>query len=169
MLEEGRPVGFLTVSLPDGQEGISIWKLKRGAVVDLDLLPSWQIVQAQMERRGVPAPGEPEEPEEPEPEEEEEPEPEEEEEPELPEPEEEEPEPEEEEEPEEVVMVSHLPTLMQGNSGPDVVNLQQALGITGKLGFFGGMTADKVRAFQRANGLKDDGIVGQETWAALLS
>lgn len=33
---------------------------------------------------------------------------------------------------------------------------------------FGNNTEDAVRAFQRANGLSDDGIVGFNTWTALL-
>jgi outer membrane biosynthesis protein TonB len=63
----------------------------------------------------------------------------------------------------------NLPTLMQGNSGENVVTLQKRLGMTGKLGFFGPMTRARVVAFQKAKGLDADGIVGKKTWGALFA
>ncbi len=65
-------------------------------------------------------------------------------------------------------------TLRKGDSGTDVKELQEALlregydlGSYGADGKFGGETLSAVRAFQRANGLNPDGIVGPLTWAAL--
>lgn len=53
----------------------------------------------------------------------------------------------------------------------EVRTLQELLGARGFTvqvdGFFGSGTDEAVRAFQRGNGLDDDGIVGACTWAAL--
>lgn len=56
--------------------------------------------------------------------------------------------------------------------GPDVTNLQQSLQeknfYTGKIdGIYGVLTNDAVKAFQEANQLQTDGIVGPSTWQAL--
>lgn len=55
----------------------------------------------------------------------------------------------------------------------EVRRLQELLGAQGHAvqadGFFGTGTDEAVRAFQRDNGLDDDGIVGPGTWAALES
>ena len=67
-----------------------------------------------------------------------------------------------------------MPTLKKGSSGPKVKNLQQRLkelgfdphGVDGKFGL-GTQTA--VLAFQKANGLEPDGMVGPKTLAALNS
>lgn len=64
------------------------------------------------------------------------------------------------------------PTLRKGATGEDVVWLQErltALGYgCGEIdGKFGTNTRNAVIAFQGANGLKPDGIVGEQTWAAL--
>jgi Putative peptidoglycan binding domain len=58
------------------------------------------------------------------------------------------------------------PTLEQGDSGPAVAELQRLLPVDG---IFGTATKAAVRAFQQANGLIVDGIVGPATWAKLTS
>jgi putative chitinase len=67
--------------------------------------------------------------------------------------------------------LSH-PVLKQGDSGPDVFDLQNALIDAGFRvsvdGDFGQHTDEAVRAFQAANGLTVDGTVGARTWAMLL-
>lgn len=57
--------------------------------------------------------------------------------------------------------------LRKGSSGASVRMLQRILGIKVD-GFFGDVTKEAVQAFQRQNGLVDDGIVGGYTWDALL-
>ena len=65
-----------------------------------------------------------------------------------------------------------LRTLRQGATGEDVRALQILL--TGRGfpadadGIFGPKTEEAVIAFQKANGLEPDGIVGKLTWSALL-
>ena len=60
------------------------------------------------------------------------------------------------------------PTLRFGFSGSDVLDLQKALGLTAPHpGLFGDVTKQGVIAFQKANGLVPDGIVGPKTWAAI--
>lgn len=61
-----------------------------------------------------------------------------------------------------------LPVLRKGNTGPDVVRLQTLLPkwIDGD---FGTTTESLVKEFQRAEGLEVDGVVGEQTWAALLN
>ena len=58
-------------------------------------------------------------------------------------------------------------TLKQGMSGTAVTCLQTKLGVTPITGYFGTITKGKVVAFQTANSLKADGIVGALTKAAL--
>lgn len=65
-----------------------------------------------------------------------------------------------------------MTTLRRGDSGTEVRTLQRALNNAsfnaGTVdGIFGSRTEEAVRAFQRANGLQVDGIVGPRTWAAL--
>jgi hypothetical protein len=60
-----------------------------------------------------------------------------------------------------------LRTLRQGMRGDDVRTLQTRLGI-GVDGIFGGGTRAAVIAYQRANGLNPDGVVGKNTWASLM-
>lgn len=54
----------------------------------------------------------------------------------------------------------------KGSKGPDVVYLQQKLGISAD-GDFGPKTHAAVVAFQGSKGLVADGIVGPKTWAAI--
>lgn len=58
------------------------------------------------------------------------------------------------------------PTLRKGDTGPDVVTVQQCLAITAD-GIFGSGTETAVKQFQLAQALTADGIVGPATWAAL--
>jgi peptidoglycan hydrolase-like protein with peptidoglycan-binding domain len=67
--------------------------------------------------------------------------------------------------------VSH-PILREGAAGAEVVTLQTDLTSKGFSpgtidGQFGPHTLGAVKAFQSANGLTPDGIVGPLTWAAL--
>ncbi len=62
--------------------------------------------------------------------------------------------------------------LRLGSRGPEVVELQRRLKAAGfdpgtPDGDFGQKTDTAVRAFQRSQGLTDDGIVGTQTWNAL--
>ena len=66
------------------------------------------------------------------------------------------------------------PTLKKGASGANVKTLQKLLiakgyscGAKGADGKFGDSTLAAVKAFQKDAGLKADGIVGADTWAAL--
>lgn len=70
--------------------------------------------------------------------------------------------------------VSQRPTIRRGDEGPCVGLAQQLLikngfdpGPEGVDCKFGRNTEAAVKAFQRAKGLTDDGIVGPKTWAAL--
>lgn len=57
--------------------------------------------------------------------------------------------------------------LKAGSAGEDVKLLQQKLGVD-PTGNFGPKTEAAVKAWQKANGLKDDGIVGNTTWSKLF-
>lgn len=82
---------------------------------------------------------------------------------------------EEQEEPKEKPKVEGLPMLKRGDTG-EVVRAAQILlngrqcsvGVWGADADFGPQTAAAVLAFQRRNSLEADGIIGPETWAALL-
>jgi len=58
-----------------------------------------------------------------------------------------------------------------GSTGEDVKKLQEKLGIDAgsAAGTFGPKTEAAVKIWQKANGLLDDGIVGDVTWAKLFS
>jgi lysozyme len=62
-------------------------------------------------------------------------------------------------------------TIRKGSTGGDVPVLQLALRATGVYiladGHFGPKTEALVKAFQKAHGLVEDGVVGPKTWAAL--
>lgn len=55
-------------------------------------------------------------------------------------------------------------TIGKGDTGPDVVFLQETLGVLKADGDFGTITDTWVRAFQAACGIAADGIVGPQTW-----
>ncbi len=57
--------------------------------------------------------------------------------------------------------------LKVGSGGADVKKLQEKLGVEA-IGKFGPKTEAAVKAWQKANGLKDDGIVGDATWSKLF-
>lgn len=68
-----------------------------------------------------------------------------------------------------------LPVLEKGKDGEEVKAVQAllkgygySLGIWGVDGDFGNATVTAVQKFQKKNGLAADGIVGANTWAALL-
>jgi putative chitinase len=58
---------------------------------------------------------------------------------------------------------SKIMVLKVGSEGADVKKLQEKLGVE-SIGKFGPKTEAAVKAWQKANGLKDDGIVGDATW-----
>lgn len=60
-----------------------------------------------------------------------------------------------------------METIKKGSQGATVKQLQSALHLA-QDGIFGRITDEAVRDFQRKNGLKADGIVGDTTWAKLL-
>jgi len=68
--------------------------------------------------------------------------------------------------------LSNYPTLRRGNRGNYVKLLQSLLETSGISidvdGVFGADTQSAVRGFQNENGLEVDGIVGNNTWSALL-
>jgi putative chitinase len=57
--------------------------------------------------------------------------------------------------------------LKVGSEGADVKKLQEKLGVEA-IGKFGPKTEAAVKAWQKANGLKDDGVVGDATWSKLF-
>lgn len=72
--------------------------------------------------------------------------------------------------------VTGLPTLSQGSSGGAVLSVQTLLihkwavscGPDGADGDLGPNTTGAVRQFQSARGLESDGVVGPDTWGALI-
>ena len=69
--------------------------------------------------------------------------------------------------------ITGLPTLRRGSRGNPVLYLQYLLRVNGydtsPDGVFGANTERDVKKFQQDNGLTVDGIVGQNTWNALLT
>lgn len=59
-----------------------------------------------------------------------------------------------------------MTTLKKGSKGEEVKTLQSKLNLIAD-GIFGPITEEAVKAFQKANGLTADGIVGLNTWAKL--
>lgn len=77
--------------------------------------------------------------------------------------------------PEQIDTVVSYPTIKLGSKGSDIKKAQQLLiakgyscGAAGADGDFGAGTYNAVKKFQADNGLEADGIVGDNTWAALL-
>lgn len=62
------------------------------------------------------------------------------------------------------------PPLRRGSRGPSVLRVQQALNMdfSSGPGVFGPKTEAAVKEFQRQHALRDDGVVGARTWAALF-
>lgn len=60
------------------------------------------------------------------------------------------------------------PVLQLGDRGPIVMELQRRL-LTGDDGIFGPATESAVVLYQQARGLTSDGVVGLQTWTALLT
>jgi N-acetylmuramoyl-L-alanine amidase len=58
--------------------------------------------------------------------------------------------------------------LRRGISHPLVKDIQRILNVT-ETGFYGPMTEEAVKRYQKANGLRDDGIAGPKTIAHLMS
>lgn len=58
-------------------------------------------------------------------------------------------------------------TLLIGMSGPDVAELQRALGVEPASGLFRARTHASVMELQRRHGLVVDGVVGPKTWAVV--
>jgi uncharacterized protein (TIGR02594 family) len=67
------------------------------------------------------------------------------------------------------IPVEDRPMLENGDSGPDVVDLQRMLPrFPGEIdGDFGDITEEAVVRYQETRGLEVDGVVGEETWTAL--
>lgn len=61
-----------------------------------------------------------------------------------------------------------MKTLRKGDKGEEVRTLQRLLGITVS-GDFSAKTEAAVKSFQNGNSLTADGIVGNKTWAALMT
>lgn len=57
-------------------------------------------------------------------------------------------------------------TIRKDSRGEDVISLQRKLNLIAD-GFFGPITDEAVRDFQKAHGLSPDGVVGPKTWQAL--
>lgn len=69
--------------------------------------------------------------------------------------------------------MAHAAALEEGDSGQDVAQIQAKLGALGYAagpadGEFGSMTTAAVMAFQKDRGLDTDGVVGSETYRALM-
>jgi len=57
--------------------------------------------------------------------------------------------------------------LKKGDNNEDVKKLQIKLGVE-PIGNFGPKTEEAVKVWQKANGLKDDGVVGDDTWTKMF-
>ena len=73
----------------------------------------------------------------------------------------------------EAAKLAEMPMVRMGDSGDAVMTLQTELNAQGYNcgeadGVFGQNTLNAVKAFQTAKGLTADGVVGAQTWGALL-
>lgn len=59
------------------------------------------------------------------------------------------------------------PLLVKGSQGEEVKMVQRRLNVT-PTGFYGDMTVEAVKGFQRQHGLTVDGKTGRETWGAMF-
>lgn len=59
------------------------------------------------------------------------------------------------------------PILTSGMQHPAVKRVQKALGVSPQTGFFGPITLEAVRTYQRTHGIPTTGVVGPMTWASL--
>mgnify|MGYP003343330941 CR=1 FL=1 len=55
-----------------------------------------------------------------------------------------------------------MSTLRRGDEGPLVIKLQEKLGVEA-IGKFGPKTEQKLKEFQKSNGISADGIAGPQT------
>lgn len=60
-----------------------------------------------------------------------------------------------------------METLKHGSRGAEVKTLQKMLSLA-EDGIFGDVTEEAVKAYQKSQGLRADGIVGPKTWAKLM-
>lgn len=67
--------------------------------------------------------------------------------------------------------MSDKPVLRRGDKGPDVIELQNLMGLTRiaaiGVGFFGPETEAAVKAFQKVHDLPETGVCDGETWAII--
>jgi hypothetical protein len=61
-----------------------------------------------------------------------------------------------------------MPTLREGDQGPDVAYMRNLLGPQ-RVDVFGSETDMQVKDYQQSRGLDVDGICGQQTWTALMN
>ena len=59
------------------------------------------------------------------------------------------------------------PILASGMEHPAVKRVQKLLGVTPQTGYFGPVTLEAVKTYQRAHGIPTTGVVGPLTWASL--
>ena len=58
--------------------------------------------------------------------------------------------------------------LKRGDTGENVKKIQERLGLDKPTGTFGPITEQKIKEWQKSNGLNDDGVVGLMTWGKMF-